>query len=432
MARGGDGGSGDHGSGDDAVDPSDWLASQFTEADDEAPDAAPPTSAPSWFDQAAALPPRVPPAAPPHPSGLPAIAPAAAVVPAAGVVPPPFDWGFGRAAAPDEMVSSAALPPPKPIPPAPFEPPASFTAALAGVPAPFDRPAPGETELLSSVDVPTVAMESAGMAVPPTTESPSEATPTELVGVAPSRGAAFWDVGGPAPRETTTAMDALLARGSVAAAEPAEVTFPLTAERTAAAGTGGSRAALTRNQAILGAILIVAIVLVLLFLIGTRIPALTGSSATAVVSTPTPRVTPTPTRSPSPTVAPTGPAAVGSHDWKLLRGGECISPFVSPFAETFTVVDCTAAHSAQLVARGTFPPTTPDSYPGLSALQSQINLLCTTPAVINLATAGAYADIQVQAAYAANAAEWASGQHDYFCFVSRSSAQPLMNSVAAG
>ena len=260
----------------------------------------------------------------------------------------------------------------------------------------------------------------------PAVESRDLDTPTEFLGVAPPRGAAFWDVGSVAPREATSAMDALLARGSIAPGEPVA--------SSPAEAIGGSRAALTRNQAIIGAILIAAIVLVLLFLIGTRIPALTGSTAAAVVPTSTPTVTPspTPTSTPTPTAVPTGPASVGSHDWKLLRGGECITPFVSPFAETFTVVDCTTAHAAQLVARGTFSPTTPGTYPGVPALQSQMNLLCTTPAVINLATAGAYADIQVQGAYAANADEWVSGQHDYFCFVSRSSGEPLMNSVAAG
>jgi hypothetical protein len=113
------------------------------------------------------------------------------------------------------------------------------------------------------------------------------------------------------------------------------------------------------------------------------------------------------------------------------------------WAETFTVVDCATPHQAQMVHRGTFPATaaapstatpapssTPSGYPGVPALQAQINLLCTAPGVIDLAVAGGYTDIQFQGAYAADAKEWDAGQHDYFCFVSRSSGQPLTNSVA--
>jgi hypothetical protein len=125
-----------------------------------------------------------------------------------------------------------------------------------------------------------------------------------------------------------------------------------------------------------------------------------------------------------------------------LRGGECIDPFTTPFAETFTVVDCGAAHAAQLLRRGSFPgagtpaatTATPtpaaEEYPGLAALQSQISLLCGAPGVIDLAAAGAYSDIQFQASYAATAAEWKGGQHDYFCFVNRSSAGPITGSLA--
>jgi non-ribosomal peptide synthetase component F len=51
-------------------------------------------------------------------------------------------------------------------------------------------------------------------------------------------------------------------------------------------------------------------------------------------------------------------------------------------------------------------------------------------AVINLAAAGAYNDAQIQGSYAVNEDEWAAGQHDYFCFVSRKTGQPLTGSVA--
>ena len=195
---------------------------------------------------------------------------------------------------------------------------------------------------------------------------------------------------------------------------------------------------------------IAALALVVLFVLGTKLPALLGPAPVVVASR-----SPLPNPSPSSSVLPAGPVASGIHKWNALRGGECLDPYQSPFAENFTVVDCAAAHPAQMVFRGTFPvtaaaPTVPSTaspsqkpvstplstpaaggdYPGIDALQAQINLLCTAPGVMNLAVAGGYDDIQLQAAYAVTAAEWASGQHDYYCFVSRSSGEAITGTVA--
>jgi hypothetical protein len=199
---------------------------------------------------------------------------------------------------------------------------------------------------------------------------------------------------------------------------------------------------LSRNQRILlwaASGVLVVLALVVLFLLGTKLSGPHDSAPVVAAST---------SPSPSPTPAPAGPAAAGVHTWNELRGGECLDPFTSAWAETFTVVDCAAPHPAQLVVRGTFPAATPASsatptptptptgsagsgYPGVAALQAQINLLCTASGVIDFDIAGAFSDIQFQASYAATAGEWAAGQHDYFCFVSRSSGEPLTGSLAA-
>lgn len=163
-----------------------------------------------------------------------------------------------------------------------------------------------------------------------------------------------------------------------------------------------------------------------LYFLGTRLGA--ASDAPAASPSPTPTDTATPT--PEPTALPVGPVAPGSHAWDELLGGECLEPFTDPWAEEFTVVDCGIPHRAQLVDRGTFPDAATQAYPGVDALQSQINLLCTGAGVIDLAAAGQFTDIQVQATYAATAEEWDAGHHDYFCFVSRSSGEPLPLSVA--
>lgn len=175
------------------------------------------------------------------------------------------------------------------------------------------------------------------------------------------------------------------------------------------------------------------IVLLILFLVGIKTA---PNTVSAPVSTPSPSVTKTPTvtPTPTPTVAPTGPLAAGVHKWTELRGGECLQPFESVWAESFTVVDCATPHAAQLVYRAPFPGAEAAAgavaYPGVAALQAQINVLCTAPGVIDLAAAGTYKDIQFQAAFAATGQEWTKGNHDYSCFVSRSSGEPITATVA--
>jgi hypothetical protein len=122
--------------------------------------------------------------------------------------------------------------------------------------------------------------------------------------------------------------------------------------------------------------------------------------------------------------------AVGIHSWQDLLGGECLNPYASPWAEKFTVVDCSTPHPAQMVFRGTFDPTSVATFPGAAAQQAQISLLCAAPGVLDLGAAGQYNDAQVQGSYPVTQAEWDAGQHDYFCFVSRASGQSLTGSVA--
>ncbi|WP_166880399.1 hypothetical protein [Salinibacterium sp. ZJ450] len=188
-------------------------------------------------------------------------------------------------------------------------------------------------------------------------------------------------------------------------------------------------APIPRNQQILlwiAGSLVAVLAIVALYFVGTR---LGGTDEPAAVVTPSATAEPTPTSTPeAPAV---GPLPAGVYDWSELLGGECIDPYTDPWAEEFTVVDCAVPHPAQLVDRGTFPMDAANpSYPGVDGLQTQINLLCSAPTVIDFAAAGQFSDIQVQASYAATAEEWDAGHHDYFCFATRSSGEPLTVSVA--
>lgn len=174
-----------------------------------------------------------------------------------------------------------------------------------------------------------------------------------------------------------------------------------------------------------------AVALVALFYLGMRLNSITGAAPASTTSVSTATATPTPTSTPTPvpTDEPAGPVPPGVYAWDELRGGECIDPFAGPWKEEFTVVDCATPHRAQLVARAGYP-TDAREYPGADVIQAQITLLCSTPTVIDMATAGAYADFQVQGAYPLTAEQWAAGEHDYFCFVSRSSGDLLTGSIA--
>ncbi|MCU1583376.1 MAG: hypothetical protein JWO01_2764 [Microbacteriaceae bacterium] len=202
---------------------------------------------------------------------------------------------------------------------------------------------------------------------------------------------------------------------------------------TAAIPASPTRDKPARSQLVLvwvAVALVALLALAVLFFIGTRASQLTGAAPVVVVS-PSVSAKPSPTPSATPTVQPVGPVAVGTYKWDALRGGECLAPYDSAWAEKFTVVDCATPHPAQMVARGTFPgaDVTSAPYPGADALQAQINLLCTAPSVIDLGAAGAYNDIQIAGSFPADEKQWTGGARSYYCFVTRSSGQPLTTSV---
>ncbi|WP_349903637.1 hypothetical protein [Parafrigoribacterium humi] len=451
--------------GDDAAD---WLSAQFDPHEPDEPkatdpdaaenpaaplpdDAAPDDAAanrsasdatPSWMSAAPAVPAK--PATPPAPT-----TPAA---PASGG----FSWGLAPrgastaepAPAESPVSSPPAQPTESPAPPVephtpPVDPPLASPPPFTPVAAaePFDASLGGPPS--SEAEPPTMALpwESAGTELfTPVAASDAVAEPaTELL-------SGFDTV--PADAAAGSSIDSLFGESQFRDydAGHAAPPNPLTPTTPAAAASKPERLPIPRSQKALlwiAGVLAALLVLIALFYLGTKIP------QSAAAPAPTPTVTKSPTPSPTPTKAAVGPLAPGTYKWDRLLGGECIAPFDSPWAETFTVVDCTAPHPAQVVAHGVFTeptaaatdseaPATPSvggepsgsSYPGVPALQAQINLLCSTPAVIDFAAAGAYTDIQFTASYPATEKQWADGDHSYYCFVTRSSGESLTMSVA--
>lgn len=168
------------------------------------------------------------------------------------------------------------------------------------------------------------------------------------------------------------------------------------------------------------------IALGILFVLGTRLPSLLG---------PAPVISASPSPSPSPSIdaeRPIGPVEPGVHRWDELLGGECLEPYTNPWVDEFTVVDCALPHSAQLVTRAAFPEELADSivYPGEAALRAPLAVLCTHSDIIDYAAAGRYPDIQFDSSYPIDQEQWNDGPRDYFCFLSRSSGEPIEGTIA--
>ncbi|GAA2049322.1 hypothetical protein [Leifsonia soli] len=361
-----------------------------------------------------------------------------------------------------------------PLPPSPAFPAAEAELAMGGLPSPATSPIDAESiasasepelfdpeppalepddveaeesnglaELLGDVAVePDADAEPASDAEPQSdagrpadlgSEMPADENPRESFDEAPEPAAA---VEGPQLAATTPFTFAQDEPSAVtAAAATGEGTAPTAPP---AAPTGGGLWGSRNNRILFTVAGAVAILLVLigLFAIGTRIPSWLGAGAPApAASAPASArasATPTPTPTPVPTVTPKPAAAVGpgTHPWDALGGGECVQPFTTVWAEEFTVVDCTAPHTAQLVYTNLLSADPAAPYPGADALAQQIPGLCTAGGVIDLGAAAAYPDLQVVGSFPATEAQWKSGQRSYYCFASRASGQPLTSSVA--
>jgi hypothetical protein len=333
--------------------------------------------------------------------------------------PPQLTNPFDAPATPALVQPPAAQPiaPWEQPPVAPFEaPPASWDVPTQAV----ARQEPDPTQAMSSLpDEPTQALVSAPLR-PPGTPEPGSALES-LFG--DDRFREYEDGLGPDP---SNAPFVNRGRSKELVHVPGKGTPPpprgFGRPQKILAGVGGG--------------LLAILALIALFLVGTRLPDLLGPAP--AVATPTP--TPTPTR---PAALPIGPVLPGSYDWDELLGGECLEPYdavTGAWGEEYSVVDCARPHGAQMVFRAWFPPLPADpenpdapavwaDYPGAEALQAQISLLCSAPGVVDLAAAGVYSDAQIQGSYPVTAEQW-DADPSYYCFVSRSSAEPLTGSVA--
>ena len=367
---------------------------------------------------------------PPPPAPIPVALPPAAFTP----VPPPqpqpsapepnaaggFSWGL-RPGGSDQQ-GSPAVPPPAVPPPAAAAAPTTPLVPDAGEP----------TRPLSWDEF------AATQAAPAATPSGYVDEPTQAYTVAPTQAfevqptAAYvappWQQTGNPPesgfihggdQEPTSAIDSLFGDHQFQAYEEVGV---LKTVQGVSTGTGGDpverepRAPLSTTQKTLmgvaGGLVVVLIVIAMYFLgvhLGTASAAVPkGHSTGSATDTPTP-------------AGSGGPAAPGVQQWSALQGGECIQPFSTAWATTFTVVSCSTDHDAQMVFKGKLPDSADTAYPTTAQFQTELTGLCSAPTAINYAAASAVTDLQVSFSYPPSQSKWIAGDRTYYCFVDRQS-----------
>jgi len=190
-----------------------------------------------------------------------------------------------------------------------------------------------------------------------------------------------------------------------------------------------------------GSIVLIALLLVAVFaltrwILGGSIdeqrPAATSSAAASAPATPA--TTPEAAADSAPAEQPaatlrfaTTQAGPGVHTWTDLAGGECLTPYTNAWADSYTVVDCSTPHTAQLTARVQVEAS---QWPGPDALAAQAAKTCQTAQAIDTAAAAKVGDVQVQGAYAPDQTTWDQGNTFISCFATRSSGDMLTGSLA--
>ena len=302
------------------------------------------------------------------------------------------------------------------------EPVVPTAAELAAAEPERSEPYPTETDLVESqrIDVES-AQPSAAVPEPVAVnyESATALLPVAGAGTAGVDAAAASPDAAIADAESSNAASSNAASPNAAIADASSAAAP-NRHRSRRGSPGARQAALIWTAVGLLAL----IVLVGLFFLGQR---LVDSKVPIAAPTPAPSATPTPTPTPTPEI--TAMQAAGVNAWDTLFGGECFEPYVSPWENDFTVVDCAASHTAQLVYRGSFGGDATTVFPGEAALAAQINLLCTAPGILDLSAAGAFPNLQMQGSYPITAEQWTEGPRNYYCFASRASAEPLTATI---
>ena len=133
-----------------------------------------------------------------------------------------------------------------------------------------------------------------------------------------------------------------------------------------------------------------------------------------------------------PTIA-VDPRGEGSWSWDELNGGECIEPFTDATADSYTVVACSSAHSAQLVRVGDLrKDASMPIYPGDSAIGLVATGACYKSGIIKDSAYVSYPSLTSSIHYPTSQTQWNKGDTFYYCFAHTSPISSTITGSVAG
>lgn len=112
-----------------------------------------------------------------------------------------------------------------------------------------------------------------------------------------------------------------------------------------------------------------------------------------------------------------GPREPGDASWVDLRGGECLRPFETAFAETFSVVECSTPHDAQVLVAQLVSRDRTEVYPGEAAMALRAREICDVSELVNTEYAAEFENLYIEPSYPVTQDQWDEGQRVVWCFV---------------
>ncbi len=125
------------------------------------------------------------------------------------------------------------------------------------------------------------------------------------------------------------------------------------------------------------------------------------------------------------------PRAAGTWSWDELNGGECIDNYTDANQDSYDVVDCAAAHDAQLVRVGDLRvDANLPIYPGDAAIGLVAMGECSSSGIIAASAIVTYPSLTSDFRYPASQTQWNKGNTFYYCFAHANPIADITGSVA--
>ena len=125
------------------------------------------------------------------------------------------------------------------------------------------------------------------------------------------------------------------------------------------------------------------------------------------------------------------PRDPGVWSWDELNGGECIAPYTDANQDSYTVVECSDPHTAQLVRVGDLRTDAGiPVYPGDSAVGPVATGECFATGIIKASAYATYPTLLSDVRYPTSQTQWNKGDTFYYCFARNLDLSSITGSVA--